>query len=647
MNVKDYVLKQMEKRQKQHSLNKEQDMLRQSLNGTSYKGTEVVFNQYTLAWLVVGVTVLLQIISLATTFEGSKVYFGGVKLPLGLSAPLFFALAIQSIVFAMSHVIRRYFKMWLVMILMLATLCSTYFSYIGIYNYINSPISYLEERYNQIYDNLNNQYQLVKENTEGQMKTYVFDMTRMISEDYTALSKKLDENNALQKLVDEMEVETQTLSPQVGALERPRRSDFGDDVAAYYDAMRSYNAAVSGMITDTTIQGNNLNNTLKESQIKAYLGGKTREEFTKETIAIATSKEQLEKTIHNMYVLIKPEGTDETFDAKLAVIQSYLMNFIIQREGSSEYFAMLMTQLQTVVSQLGETNAFVGFDKALGHFMLLAKEDTVLMKPLNEIKQEVYTTLRGVEATGEEVVLSQEDGMLLYSLLQSEIKRAAYEMNQMEGLQTKIDLNDATYQMHNLYVLPVKNLLDKSDTQAMAWFCMGFAVLIDGLTLLFALMQGREKTMLFAKSNKEAIGTSKEAIEELLLTTIRDNYTSFDEGSIVKSVSTHLQQFLRPLKLMPEGLTSGYSMWCPLDQLEKYSVFIAVLCQFNLASIIGKEDLIWIEDKKDISDEKYLMVKTKFVIWAKQKITDLSLKEAYIEAVHTMEKELVVEGDNL
>ncbi|MEG0153138.1 MAG: hypothetical protein RR744_08185 [Cellulosilyticaceae bacterium] len=175
MSKLTWIQHKFEKHYKKQALKKEQQFYQNMLRGNDYRGTDVIFNQSTLGWLIVLVTVFLQIISLATTYEGSKVYFGGVNLPFALSAPLLFALAIQLVVFCMSHTIRKHFKIWLVLILCMATLCSTYFSYIGIYNHINSPVDYLQERYKQIYGSMTEEYQLIRDKSENGMKSYVFD----------------------------------------------------------------------------------------------------------------------------------------------------------------------------------------------------------------------------------------------------------------------------------------------------------------------------------------------------------------------------------------------------------------------------------------------------------------------------------------
>lgn len=213
MSIRSDMKSGMERYRRRGLIKKEQQVYQHMLRGTDYRGTEVVFNQRTLAWLVVVVTVFLQLISLATTFEGSKVYFGGVALPFGISAPLLFALSIQLIVFCMSHTIRKQFKAWLVMILVMATLCSTYFSYIGIYNHINSPVDYLEERYKQIYGKMTEQYQLVIDQADNNMKEYVFDLVGEVTKGHTGLVKQVAEYSELSKKLDGIKVPSKNTLP--------------------------------------------------------------------------------------------------------------------------------------------------------------------------------------------------------------------------------------------------------------------------------------------------------------------------------------------------------------------------------------------------------------------------------------------------
>ena len=50
----------LEKAYQKHSVKKEQQFYQNMLRGNDYRGTDIIFNQNTLAWLVVIVTVFLR-----------------------------------------------------------------------------------------------------------------------------------------------------------------------------------------------------------------------------------------------------------------------------------------------------------------------------------------------------------------------------------------------------------------------------------------------------------------------------------------------------------------------------------------------------------------------------------------------------------
>lgn len=624
----------LEKAYQKHSVKKEQQFYQNMLRGNDSRGTDIIFNQNTLAWLVVIVTVFLQLISLATTYEGSKVYFGGVNLPFKLSAPLLFALAIQLIVFCMSHTIRKYFKIWFVMILVMATACSTYFSYIGIYNHINSPVDYLEERYKQIYGNMSQKYQLVKDQSENEMKGYIFDLVGEINKSYSSLSKQVEENKVLEEKISGIKVSGGKINAQTSAIKKPNINNYGDNIDKYYEDMAKYNAAVGNMITDTTKQDADLKNELYENEVKAILGGQSKEEFVNKSIEAETNKEQIQKLVASMYKLVAPEGTETAFDKQMDAIQDYALGFMMRGEGDRSIFSTLLTNLYTGVSGL-DAEESTKFKENLNHFLALRDTDEVIMQPLEVVQKRVTP----------DGIIREEDAMTLYTQMQSEIKNAAYLLNQTGNLKEQINLTDSEYVMHNLYVLPIKNLLEPGSSKAMAWFCIAFAVLIDGLTLLFALMQGREKTPLFAKKNRDIVGRSKEAIEELLIATIMAGDTQCKEDERLGHTLLAIESFLKHFEIIPEGIESGYSMWCPLGKLDKYNAFVAVLCQFNLASILSGQEMYLTGEGNYDTDEKYLLIKTKFIIWANQKMSDLALRLEYIKNLHEIDQNYSVEGD--
>ncbi len=116
--------------------------------------------------------------------------------------------------------------------------------------------------------------------------------------------------------------------------------------------MAKYNAAVGNMITDTTKQDADLKNELYENEVKAILGGQSKEEFINKSIEAETNKEQIQKLVASMYKLVEPEGTETAFDKQMDAIQDYALGFMMRGEGDRSIFSTLLTNLYTGVSGL-------------------------------------------------------------------------------------------------------------------------------------------------------------------------------------------------------------------------------------------------------------------------------------------------------
>ncbi|MFR0871116.1 MAG: hypothetical protein ACLSG5_06865 [Oscillospiraceae bacterium] len=88
-----------------------------------------IFSEKALMIAAALISLLLQIISFVTTWQGAEAYFSSA-FPL---APLLFAVAVQSVVYFTSNSIRRKPGAGKIIALALALLCSNYFSFVGIY----------------------------------------------------------------------------------------------------------------------------------------------------------------------------------------------------------------------------------------------------------------------------------------------------------------------------------------------------------------------------------------------------------------------------------------------------------------------------------------------------------------------------------
>ena len=646
MNLQNKFKEKFSNSHNKREIKKQQRFYENMITSSDENSTSIIFNKTSLAWLIVLVTLLLQLISLATTYKGSIVYFGGINLPFNLSAPLLFALSIQLIVFCVSHTLRSNFRKGFLIVLILATLCSTYFSYIGIYNYINSPLNYLEERYTQINSNISDKYETLRETNKSSITKTMLNLINDLSTSYASLSMEVDNNNKLSEDIANISIDNNIINSQTNSVSKPNINNYGDNLDQYYSDMAKYNAAIGNMITDSTKQDSSLKNELYNAQVNSILGGKSLDEFTAESIDTKSKKEQLEKGVNTSYTLISSEENSLTIDEKLLKIQDYCQNYIQGINGDKDIFTTILLNLNSQILIIKNESSIDNLQTQINEFLILNNNDSDIMKSFYDLKSIVYTNSTGNNYS-DNVTLTEENAMELYSLMNSEVKSALYTLNHISSNTEKINSNNEDYIIHNLYVLPVLNLFTLNEEISMSWFCLIFAILIDGLTIIFAIMEGKEKTPLFAKSTKEVVGRSKDSIENLLMLSLLSSDIDSRDEERVEKILLKLKNFVSSFNLLTEALENGYSMYCPLSSLEEYQGFLATLCQFNLATIISSKELFFNDQTPDIQDENFVLIKTKFMIWANDKIVSLTLNNQYIDSLNKLDENYIMNGELL
>lgn len=646
MNLQNKFKEKFSNSHNKREIKKQQRFYENMITSSDENSTSIIFNKTSLAWLIVLVTLLLQLISLATTYKGSIVYFGGINLPFNLSAPLLFALSIQLIVFCVSHTLRSNFRKGFLIVLILATLCSTYFSYIGIYNYINSPLNYLEERYTQINSNISDKYETLRETNKSSITKTMLNLINDLSTSYASLSMEVDNNNKLSEDIANISIDNNIINSQTNSVSKPNINNYGDNLDQYYSDMAKYNAAIGNMITDSTKQDSSLKNELYNAQVNSILGGKSLDEFTAESIDTKSKKEQLEKGVNTSYTLISSEENSLTIDEKLLKIQDYCQNYIQGINGDKDIFTTILLNLNSQILIIKNESSIDNLQAQINEFLILNKKDSDIMKSFSDLKSIVYTNSTGNNYS-DNVTLTEENAMELYSLMNSEVKSALYTLNHISSNTEKINSNNEDYIIHNLYVLPVLNLFTLNEEISMSWFCLIFAILIDGLTIIFAIMEGKEKTPLFAKSTKEVVGRSKDSIENLLMLSLLSSDIDSRDEERVEKILLKLKNFVSSFNLLTEALENGYSMYCPLSSLEEYQGFLATLCQFNLATIISSKELFFNDQTPDIQDENFVLIKSKFMIWANDKIVSLTLNNQYIDSLNKLDENYIMNGELL
>jgi hypothetical protein len=657
MGIKEKVKEFIRIKRETHKSNKSFKATRDMLKENSGFNAQAIFNVTVLSWIFVLVTLFLQLISLSTTFSGSKVYFGGIKLPLGLSAPLLFAISIQLTVFALSNSLKKNKRIGIIIILLAATLCSTYFSYIGIYNYINSPITYLEEKYNQIYHSMNDKYRIAKDNSKNQLKDYIFDITGKVQKENTRLQKENDSYSKLNDQVAKVSMDGNVVKANTASVTKPNIASYGDNLTKYYEDMGKYNAAISNITGQAAQQNASSQSAIYENKIKTMLGGKSLEDFTKEFIEVQSNKESIDNLVTTMYSQISSQS-DVEFNRKLSDIQQYCINYINTNNGDKEKFNTILTNMYNVYSNVTSTKTPEALYDALNFFYTINDSNVIFMRSLEDVEKGVYYENYGKELT-EAVSLNLTDSLLLYSKLESEIKNGAYMLNSFSDKEIAIDLKDIKDKLDNMYILPIKNLFTSSSSLATAWFCFVFAALIDGLTLLFGLMSKGSSRTLLATKNREIVRNDEEITEELLLSSLILRTIDEDKHkSTAELCIDNLANFINLFSITNVTMENGYSLYCPLNKLKEYHVFLSVLCQFNLARIISKNDFKLLQMTPTIEDFKhsiqeqtmvdaldetastifdrdesdYVIIKTKFVIWVNRKFAIASSNRALFKS---------------
>jgi len=219
-----------------------------------------LFSDAVLIILVSFVTLLLQLISFATTWNGSKIYLENI-FPF---ASLFFAIAIQATAYFLSNSLRNRTGCLRILALVTALCCSTYYSYIGIYNSVNSPARYLQERYTEIASDLTNRFNEEIESRTAQAKQSLGDATACIIGEYTALTSRLANINACRNALEEID------TAHTESMRAPSKSSYEN----YEDYVAAYNTYIAGISS-----GNKTETDAAQSLILASYGFSSMEEL--------------------------------------------------------------------------------------------------------------------------------------------------------------------------------------------------------------------------------------------------------------------------------------------------------------------------------------------------------------------------------
>ena len=477
------------------------------------------FGEENLLRLVTFVTLLLQAISFVTTLQGATVFLGGIF----VLAPLFFALAVQATAWFLAGSLRVRITPLRCVALGMALCCSTYYSYVGIYNTVNPPAMYLSAEYAQVRSELDSTYAARRTQAFRTAQDQINTMVSDLAGQYSLLEQESARLAACAKELEEVSAEYS------GGLRAPSRSSY----ANYEDYVAAYNAYLASVTENSSAE--------QASARQAIL---TRYGFDSES-ALA------EATAQNASDLSAVEAAA----------------------------AELGGEGETVAAQLESSRA-----SALGRLVQLAAAQTGSALSTDDLLRPVDAALtgsgEGLMASVDELAAQLEGGRVtranaqeMKTLLTSEILNAVLRVNEVADEEV-LQADDPALQITDLHLKPLLALTVPTQ-RGMALFCLFLAALMDGLTLVFSIACRRKPTLLKARRPRRLLAENGDALAAQVCACLPAGRDPMDE----------LELFLSRFSASPDTLAEGYSLAAPRADLSVYERLCALLCQAGLASI--------------------------------------------------------------
>ncbi|WP_419067002.1 hypothetical protein [Candidatus Allofournierella excrementavium] len=497
------------------------------------------FGEENLLRLVTFVTLLLQAISFVTTLQGATVFLGGIF----VLAPLFFALAVQATAWFLAGSLRVRITPLRCVALGMALCCSTYYSYVGIYNTVNPPAMYLSAEYAQVRSELDSTYAARRTQAFRTAQDQINTMVSELAGQYSLLEQEGARLAACAKELEEVSAEYS------GGLRAPSRSSY----ANYEDYAAAYNAYLASVTENSSAE--------QASARQAIL---TRYGFDSES-ALA------EATAQNASDL-------SAFEAAAAELGGEGETVAAQLESSRAFLLDALTAAETEGSLSSDARS------ALGRLVQLAAAQTGSALSTDDLLRPVDAALtgsgEGLMASFDELAAQLEGGRVtranaqeMKTLLTSEILNAVLRVNEVADEEV-LRADDPALQITDLHLKPLLALTVPTQ-RGMALFCLFLAALMDGLTLVFSIACRRKPTLLKARSPRRLLAENGDALAAQVCACLPAGRDPMDE----------LELFLSRFSASPDTLAEGYSLAAPRADLAVYERLCALLCQAGLASI--------------------------------------------------------------
>lgn len=551
-----------------------------------------IFKDKKLAYVAAGVSLLLQIISFLTTYQGAGYYFKEIF----ILAPLFFAIAVQVVVYFLENSVRGRRNATKVIALFLAICCSSYFSYIGIYNNVNSPLTYYQETYTTYKNTLQAIYDSLISKTEKKAQQQLNAVATKLTTVMVGWNTKKQELSAIEEELDNIS------STDTVAMTAPVQQNY----ANYEEYAQAYNAYVAATANSNAASVNK-----KTKSILKKYGYSSRQEVVGELAQLRGQIKNMKQSVKKLCQSLGAKYTGEAA-ADIERIRATLAENIANGDSDN-------TVTQGIYQLVSLHNQYV--DKIEVNADILTQCITLNQSYQKNLMSE-YTEI------------SSEDSSKCKSSLQWEISKAVTEINRIYTiLESKKTLDVADYALEDIYVLPMIRLIE-SDTRKMALICLIIALLTDGLSLLFAMMFCPDKEILDMKTVEELLDREEPLFEKNIASALQLSLRHEQgeeivvEGVMNDTIRKRLADFLDYFDTSFVALDSGYSLQAPFSELGDYQALIALLCQLDLACILSDEEYQKLFGQ--VEGGLVVLLKTRFLLWCNSQWQQPEGEEAFV-----------------
>lgn len=511
------------------------------------RGVLPIFGENALAIVAAVVSLLLQIISFFTTLDGAKAYFEATF----ALAPLFFALAVQTVVYFLENSIGKRVTVAKIAALMLAMSCSSYFSFVGIYNNINSPESYLERTYSSYSKQLTEAVEQLAQDSKSAAGADVDKAVNGIVREYSAL---LSEKSALDSLAQEL---SQSGAQSAYSMTAPKMSDYDD----YEDYAAAYSAYISALT-----QGAAAEEQAQQSAMLAKYGLSDSSQLAQKIAQIESKIALAEGTL---------DADNSTF---LSSVQSAREKI---KSGDISLAEEIFALYNNLSGDTLEVPLFFGANTV--ELSLPTYSEVALDNPAAVVREKLSN------------IVSQACA---------------------EALAAGAELNADNFSFQNIYTLPIYAVFSGS-FGADAVVSLILALLVDWLSLAFALISAHDKSVLSAGTTRTAFAMCSDIFERGIVTALQlgagDSLSGEWNGSIL---AQRLGYFVERFGSI-DCAEQGYALAAPKSDLSGYEQLVALLCQFSLAKQLSREEALAVSGGE--LDEPCVLLKTKFLLWVSEK----------------------------